>query len=245
MEKTEKMGKSVVIIDDHPMTREGIKLVLSNRSGFRVTAEAGTAKDGLEAVKKNKPDFVILDLSLPDRSGLEIIKKIRALSPISQVIVLTMYSRGDFIRRAVAVGAKGYIVKGAPPEALLEAVRRVEEGWHYFDEIAVEAIAKSFSHTDREPGIRALSPNEAAAPNLSKREREILHYVALGGSIKEIAFMLSLSPKTVENHRYSLMRKLKVAEPVDLIKYALRKGIVEMDEWLKEEAPDDAAGPAL
>jgi DNA-binding NarL/FixJ family response regulator len=237
MDKSGISVKRVVIIDDHPMIRAAVTVVFSGEARFCVAAEAGTAKEGLEAVKNHKPDFVVLDLQLPDQNGLLIINKIRFLSPATRVIVLTMYSRGDFIRKAMAAGAMGYIVKTSPPETLLEAVRRIEEGGHYLDKFAAEAVAGLLARENGEDKVAA-----TAEPRLSKREREIMHHVARGSSMKEIAFMLSLSPKTVENHRYRLMRKLNVSEPIEVVKYALRKGILDLDDWLKERAPSVPPG---
>ncbi len=221
--------RSVLIIEDHSMTREGIKVVLSWGTGFAPIFEAATAKHGLEVIRTERPALVILDLSLPDRNGLEIIGTIRNLSPESRILVLSMYTEGDYIRKALSEGVHGYIAKASPPENLLRAVRQVMDGGYYFDQSSVDEIVQFLSN--ERTGKSA--DEESAAAELSKREMEILRLVVEGYSVKEIAFMLSISAKTVENHRYRLMRKLNVTDSFGLLRFALKRGLVSMDEWLK------------
>ncbi len=203
----------VVLADDHDLVRSGIKALLSMIDGVQVVAEA---RDGLELIRlveSLKPDIVMTDISMPRMDGITAISQIHALYPQVRLLVLSMYDTVDFVKRAVASGACGYLMKDAPPFELEQAVRSVMATGSYFS----PAIAQ-----------RLLQPSEPTINDeLTQRQIEILKLIAQGRASKEIAFQLGLSPKTVDVHRARIMERLRLNDIASLTLYAVRKGLVK------------------
>lgn len=203
----------VVLADDHDLVRSGIKALLSTVEGVQVIAEARNGNELLQLLESVKPDVVMTDISMPGMDGITAIAEIHTRFPDVKVIVLSMYDTVDFVKRAVANGACGYLMKDAPPFELEQALRSVMATGSYFS----AAVAQ-----------RLLQPSEPTVDDeLTTRQVEILTLIAQGKSAKEIAFELGLSPKTVDVHRARIMERLRLNDIASLTRYAVRKGLVK------------------
>lgn len=203
----------IVLADDHDLVRSGIKALLSMIEGVEVIAEARDGKELIALVDDLKPDIVMTDISMPGMDGIAAIAEIHAKNTGVKMLVLSMYDTVDFVKRAVASGACGYLMKDAPPFELEQAVRSVMATGSYFS----PAIAQ-----------RLLQPSEpTVADELTHRQVEILKLIAQGRASKEIAFELGLSPKTVDVHRARIMERLRLNDIASLTLYAVRKGLIK------------------
>ena len=203
----------VILADDHDLVRSGIKALLSTVDGVQVIAEARNGTELLALLDSVKPDVVMTDISMPGMDGITAIAEIHARHPQVKVLVLSMYDTVDFVKRAVANGACGYLMKDAPPFELEQALRSVMATGSYFS----AAVAQ-----------RLLQPSEpTASDELTERQIEILTLIAQGKASKEIAFELGLSPKTVDVHRARIMERLRLNDIASLTRYAVRKGLVK------------------
>ena len=203
----------VVLADDHDLVRSGIKALLGMVEGVEVIAEARDGQELVKLVESLTPDVVMTDISMPGMDGITAIAEIHARHPDVRVIVLSMYDTVDFVKRAVANGACGYLMKDAPPFELEQALRSVMATGSYFS----AAVAQ-----------RLLQPSEPTVDDeLTSRQVEILTLIAQGKSAKEIAFELGLSPKTVDVHRARIMERPRLNDIASLTRYAVRKGLVK------------------
>lgn len=213
MRKTATGQIRVVLADDHDLVRSGIKALLSMVDGVEVIAEARDGRELIALVEDLKPDVVMTDISMPGMDGITAISEIHGRHPQVRMLVLSMYDTVDFVKRAVASGACGYLMKDAPPFELEQAVRSVMATGSYFS----PAIAQ-----------RLLQPSEPTADDeLTHRQVEILKLIAQGKASKEIAFELGLSPKTVDVHRARIMERLRLNDIASLTLYAVRKGLIK------------------
>ncbi len=210
---------SIIVADDHGIVREGLKKILEAESDISVCAEAADGREVLEQVEKHRPDCVVLDITMPRLGGLETLERIRTKFPQTRVILLSVHGDSPFIQSAVALGADGYVLKNGRAAEVIAAVRAVMKGGSYFS----PPVAKEIVEQLRTPTQGASEPFSL----LSSREREVLHLIAEGLSAKEIASELKISTKTVEAHRTSLMRKLNVRKATELVRYAVKHGLVE------------------
>jgi DNA-binding NarL/FixJ family response regulator len=203
----------VVLADDHDLVRSGIKALLSMVEGVEVIAEARDGRELVTLVEDLKPDVVMTDISMPGMDGISAIAEIHARHPEVRMLVLSMYDTVDFVKRAVANGACGYLMKDAPPFELEQALRSVMATGSYFS----PAIAQ-----------RLLQPSEPTVDDeLTHRQVEILKLIAQGKASKEIAYELGLSPKTVDVHRARIMERLRLNDIASLTLYAVRKGLIK------------------
>ena len=203
----------VVLADDHDLVRSGIKALLSMVDGVEVIAEARDGRELIALVDDLKPDIVMTDISMPGMDGIAAIAEIHARNTGVKMLVLSMYDTVDFVKRAVANGACGYLMKDAPPFELEQAVRSVMATGSYFS----PAIAQ-----------RLLQPSEPTVDDeLTHRQVEILKLIAQGRASKEIAYELGLSPKTVDVHRARIMERLRLNDIASLTLYAVRKGLIK------------------
>lgn len=213
----------ILIADDHDIIRAGINNILRNQLAYKVVAEAVNGEEALDKVEKLKPDILLLDISMPKISGLDVIARIKRASPNTKIIIITVHTADAYIMKALKAGVKGYLVKGNAAEDLLPALRRVVDGKVYL------SSAVSSYLIDK---IQGKEPQEALKKEiLTSREQEILRLVVEGKTAKEIADTLYISPRTVENYKNNLMKKLGLNKTSDLIKYAIKHKIVDIDEY--------------
>lgn len=216
------MTVTVLLVDDHPMIRQGLRNLLGAEASLKVTEEAA---DGLEALRKIelcKPDILIIDMMIPNLNGLEVLRRVRKLSPATQTIVFSMQSAEPYVVEALRAGAAGYILKDAGPAEILSAIHAVLDGERYLSPALAERLTASGYGREDAP----LDVYES----LTAREREILHMAAGGKSSAEIGEALSISPRTVELHRSRFMKKLGLRNQAELVRYAIKRGILPIDE---------------
>ena len=213
--KAKSAAKRVLIVDDHPMMRQGLAQLIDNEPDLKVVAEADTGGQGLDIVVAEKLDLAVLDISLPDKNGLELIKDIRSVKPELPILIMSMHDEALYAERVLRAGARGYIMKQEGGKKLLQAIRQVLAGQIYVSEKMSARILETFS------GRR---PDETASPvtRLSDREFEVFQLIGQGKGTKEIAQHLSLSVKTVEVHRAKIKEKLSLITATDLVRYAVR-----------------------
>jgi DNA-binding NarL/FixJ family response regulator len=210
---------SIVVADDHSIVREGIRHLIEGENDIKVCAEASDGREVIEHVEKYQPDIVILDITMPRLSGLETLEHIRSKHPTVKTILLSMHADPPMIQSAVSLGVDGYVLKNSRTSEILAAIRAVIRGGSYFS----PTVAREIVAQVRDPR----PPSEQPFSILSKREREVLHLIAEGYAAKEVATELNISTKTVEAHRTSLMRKLGVRKATELVRYAVRHGLIE------------------
>jgi two-component system response regulator NreC len=208
----ETSATRIVLADDHPVVRSGLRMLLDSESGLEVVAEAGNVEDARRYVRGHRPDVLVLDLNMPGGSSLEAIPAIREESPGTQIVVLTMQQEPAFAREALAAGALGYVLKDADDEELVEAVRRA----------AVNERYQAPGH-----GARiAAEPPPGPPDGLSQREVDVLQLIALGHTNPEIAERLVLSVRTIETHRSHIQQKLRLSTRAELVAYAIEHGLI-------------------
>jgi DNA-binding NarL/FixJ family response regulator len=218
---------TLLIVDDHPLVREGLKSVINTHPNYEVIGEAENGSKALRMVTNMKPDVVLMDVSLPDQSGIEITRQIQGIRRKTRVIIVSMHSKTDFIVKAFQAGARGYIVKESAPEKLLQAIQNVLDGEYYMDStVSGKVVEKLLQHPSTP---RHISNDNYDA--LTAREQELLGLMAEGLSNDQIADMLFISVKTVKNHRASIMKKLNIHSTHELIRYAARLGLIDLDLW--------------
>lgn len=219
--------KRILIVDDHPLFREGIKSIIAQLGRYEVIDEAGTGREGFDKTSKLKPDVVLLDISLPDESGMEVARKIRHHLPRTRIMILSMHSKIDYIVEAFQSGATGYVVKESASERLGQALDAVASGEYFLDSsISQEVVAKLMQSPVKEAKV-----SDAGYGKLTTREQEIMRMLAEGASKGQIADRLCISIKTVENHRANIMRKLDIHSAMELVRYAARLGLIDVDLW--------------
>jgi len=213
--KSAKTKKHILLVDDHPMMRQGLAQLIALEPDLAVCCEAATAQQALAAVSVNSPDLVLADISLPDKNGLELIKDLLALRPGLFVLVISMHDEGLYAERVLRAGGRGYIMKQEGGAKLMEAIRQVLKGQIYVSEKMSARILEVFS------GRRA-ETSQSPVELLSDREFEVFQLIGQGKGTREIAGKLNLSIKTVEVHRANVRKKLKLATGADVVHYAIR-----------------------
>lgn len=213
--KPKTPAKRILIVDDHPMMRNGLAQLIGNEPDLKVCAEADTAGQAIDFVAKQKFDLVLLDISLPDKNGLELIKDFHALQPEMPVLVVSMHDEMIYAERVLRAGGRGYIMKQAGGQKFLTAIRQVLTGQIYVSENMSARILEIFS---------GRQPHNAGSPvrKLSDREFEVFQLIGQGVATRIIAEQLHLSVKTVEVHRANIKEKLGVKTATDLVRYAVR-----------------------
>ena len=219
--------KSIVIIDDHPLFREGLKSIIGRNTEYSVVGEAKNGRDGLKITLKLKPDLVLIDISLPDKSGIQLTREIRNQLPGTRVLIISMHSKIDYIAEAFQAGATGYVVKESASNGLLKGLETVISGDYFLDSSLSHAVVESMLNIP----IKEARIRDDEYGSLTPREQEIMRLLAEGLSVKKIAAKLYISPKTVENHRSNIMNKLGLHSALELIRYAARLGLIDVDLW--------------
>ena len=219
--------KSILIIDDHPLFREGLKVIIERNSHFEVVGEAGNGRQGLQLTKKLKPDMIIVDISLPDRSGIQLTREIRTLFSKTRILIVSMHSKIDYIAEAFQAGANGYVVKESASEKLVQGLESIARGDYFLDSSVSHAVVENLMKSP----LKETKITDADYNTLTPREQEVMRLLAEGMSSKEVAEKLFISPKTVENHRASIMNKLDLHNTIELIRYAAKLGLIDVDLW--------------
>lgn len=213
----------VLLADDHTVVRQGIRSILNSESDIEVIAEAADGREALQTVEETSPDVAVMDISMPKLNGLEASRRILKSSPETKVILLSMYKEDEYAKEAVKTGVHGYILKDNAVEELTEAIRKVMNDEYCF----APAILKSIISSLREGLEEAQEESEEEKFEiLTDREREILQLIAEGNTNEEIAQIISRSVETVRTHRANLMKKLEIHSVPDLVKFAVKKGII-------------------
>ena len=212
----------VLVVDDHTLIRKGIVGLLEGQPDITVIGEASSGQEGLDAALALEPDVVLMDIAMPGISGLEATRGLRSQRPETQVLILTIHDREDYLFEALRAGAAGYVLKGADVQDLLAAVRSASRGQVYLYPTAAKTLVEDYLQRARS------GSGEGRNERLSDREREVLTLIAQGKTTAEIAEALFLSPHTVQSHRDHIMNKLDLHSKADLIKYAIAKGLIDV-----------------
>jgi len=213
----------VVVADDHTILRQGIKALLDNQEEIEVVGEAKDGREAIKAIEELSPDVILMDIAMPGLNGLEATRRIKKKFPKTKVVVLTMHTNEEYIFQILNAGADGYLVKETAFQYLISAINSVHRGEAFMSPSISKKVMTDYIQ-------RAQGEEKVGFDTLTTREREILQLVAEGNSNKKIAEALFISPKTVETHRAHIMDKLNIHDSAGLIKYAIRKGMINLDK---------------
>jgi len=208
------MSITVVLGDDHPLVRQGVRRMLEGHE-FEIVGEGSNGLEVIELAQRFHPDVILLDLSMPTLNGIGAVRELTRVSPSTKVIILTMHTEEHYILEALRVGVKGCISKTQAPEHLLQAIREVCRGGVYLSPSVSGVVVQGY-----------LANTETPYDPLTDRERQVLQLIAEGKTTKEIAVILGVSVKTAESHRSSLMGKLDIHSTAEVVRYAIRRGLV-------------------
>jgi two-component system response regulator NreC len=209
------MPTSVLLADDHALIRQGLKALLE-KQGFQVICEASDGQEAIRSVEKTQPDVAIIDISMPILNGVDAARELKKSSPKTKVILLTQHEEDQYVTEALRAGVKGYVLKGQAAEDLVHAIQEVCRGSVYLSPHISRAVVDAY-----------LSKTYVSNDPLSGRERQVLQLVGEGKSTKDIAVHLGISVKTAESHRARLMKKLDIHETASLVRYAIRRGLIQ------------------
>jgi two-component system response regulator NreC len=210
----------LLIVDDHAVVRSGLKMLLENERDVEIVGEASSASEAMEAAARLKPNVILMDIGLPDLSGIDATREIKKRVSDVSIVALTIHEDEEYFFKMLEAGASGYVPKRAAPEELLTAIRAAATGQVYLYPSLAKLLVRDFLDGGR-------APNEQTSSDLTDREQEVLTYLAEGASNEEIAASLVISPKTVARHRENIMRKLNLHSRSELVRYAIRKGIIK------------------
>ncbi|MCP4138834.1 MAG: response regulator transcription factor [Chloroflexi bacterium] len=210
----------LLLVDDHAVVRSGLRMLLSTEDDVEIIGEAGTAAEASSAAAELKPDVILMDIGLPDKSGINATEDIKAKFPEISVIALTIHEDEEYFFKMLEAGASGYVPKRAAPEELLTAIRTAANGEVYLYPTMAKLLVRDFL-------VSGPTKEEAKGNGLTDREKEVLTHLAEGESNEKIAQELTISPKTVARHRENIMRKLNLHSRAELVRYAIRKGIIK------------------
>jgi two-component system, NarL family, response regulator NreC len=210
----------LLLVDDHAVVRSGLRMMLDNEVDAEIVGEASSAAEAIEATMRLKPNVILMDIGLPDLSGIDATREIKKRAPEVSIVALTIHEDEEYFFKMLEAGASGYVPKRAAPEELLTAIRAAATGQVYLYPSLAKLLVRDYLD-----GGRASAGQPAS--ELTDREQEVLTYLAEGASNEEIAASLVISPKTVARHRENIMRKLNLHSRAELVRYAIRKGIIK------------------
>lgn len=216
------MSVTIILVDDHPIVRQGLRHLLEGEPEFEVLGEAGDGVEALLLAERLKPNILIVDMMMPGLNGLEVLRQIKQISPDTRTIVLSMQSADAYVIEALKHGAAGYVLKETGPSELVNAVREVIQGNQYLS----AKLSERLQISER----KIMDIPSDTYETLTVREREILQMTAEGRTSREIGDKLMISPRTVEIHRSNFMNKLGIKNQADLIRFAIKRGILPMDD---------------
>jgi len=213
----------ILIADDHDLVRRGLKMLLESHVGWKVVAEAHSGREAVTMADELRPDIAIMDISMPELNGLEAARKIKKISPTTEMLILSMHHTDQLVREIIETGAKAYIIKSDSDRSLVAAVEALAVHKPFFTSCATEIMLENI----RTKGSKAAAAPQTVRDRLTPREREIVQLLSEGKSSKEVAVILGISVKTSETHRANIMRKLEIHSVSQLVRYAVRNQIVE------------------
>ncbi|WP_305047122.1 response regulator [Geoalkalibacter sp.] len=215
----------VLLGDDHVIMREGLRLLLETQADLKVVGEAGDGVEVLEAARRLKPDVVLLDVAMPRLNGIDTTRMLREALPQTRVVILSMFDKELYAHRALSAGAHGYVLKAGASEDLLAAIRAAAKGHYYLCRLIQAEVIESYLTQDR-PAAPATEYD-----SLSEREKQVFLLLVQGNSLEQIGKILCISAKTVEKHRAAVTRKIGTGNPVEMVKYAVRIGVIDPESW--------------
>ncbi len=218
------MSITIVLADDHAVVRDGLQSMLEAQGDIEVIGHASTGYEAVAQITQLCPDIAIMDIAMPELNGIDVTREVIKASPLTRVIILSMYSTREHILQALRAGALGYVLKESAGVEVVRAVRAVHAGHRYLSEKILDSLVDDY--LSQSTSIRVKSPLE----RLSPREREVLQFVVEGKSSAEMSRILGISPKTIDTHRSRLMKKIGVKNIGELIKFGLRQGLTPPEE---------------
>jgi two-component system response regulator NreC len=210
----------LLLVDDHAVVRSGLKMLLENERDVEIIGEASSAAEAIVAAMRLKPNVILMDIGLPDMSGIDATRQIKKQAADVSIVALTIHEDEEYFFKMLEAGASGYVPKRAAPEELLTAIRAAATGQVYLYPSLAKLLVRDYLDGGR-------AGSEQTSSDLTDREQEVLTYLAEGASNEEIAASLVISPKTVARHRENIMRKLNLHSRAELVRYAIRKGIIK------------------
>ena len=216
------MTTRLLLVDDHAVVRSGLRMLLENERDVEIIGEASSAREAIEAATRLQPNVILMDIGLPDLSGIDATREIKKRLPEVVIVALTIHEDEEYFFKMLEAGATGYVPKRAAPDELLTAIRAAASGQVYLYPSLAKLLVLDFLS-----GGRPIAEGAQSSSGLTDREQEILTYLAEGANNEEIATSLVISPKTVARHRENIMRKLNLHSRAELVRYAIRKGIIK------------------
>ena len=205
----------VIIVDDHPVVRRGLKQIIAAEQDMQVVGDAESAREAISVIRHTPCDAVVLDITLPDASGLDVLSRLKSERPTLPVLIMSIHDEEQYALRVLKSGASGYLMKNSIPEELIQAIRKIASGGKYISPSLAERLASELA-----------SPETPLHEKLSAREFQIMRLIASGKSLKEIGEALCISGKTVSSHRARILEKMKMSTNADLIRYALEHHLI-------------------
>ncbi|WP_455198362.1 response regulator [Kaarinaea lacus] len=216
----------LILADDHEILLEGLRLLLDSTHDIEVVAQANNGLEVLEKVREHRPDVILLDIAMPEINGLEVINIIKSISPDTKVVILSRYEKEAYVHQALKAGAFGYVVKGAPSNEVIDAIRHARNGKYFLSsQIQTNVIRSYLDKTAEEP------KNNEYFSELSEREIQIFKLLIEGNSSRQIADILCISSKTVDKHRANIARKIGIDNPIKMLQFAVRQGLINPEIW--------------
>ncbi len=215
----------VLLVDDHAVVRGGLKMLLAADPDLEIVGEAETGAEGLRLADQLQPDVILMDISMPDMNGIEATRRVKAEHPEIAVLALTMHEDDQYFFEMLDAGASGYVPKRAAPNDLISAIHAVRGGGMFLFPSLARVLVQDYLHRREQPGAATV---HQGFEDLTDREREVLALIAEGQSNQEIADALVISVKTVNRHRENIMAKLNLHSRVELVRYAIEKGLIEL-----------------